>query len=125
MKIGYVRVSTKDQNTDLQITAARAIGCERIFEEKISGKNTDRPEFQRMLEILREGDTVIVYKLDRLARSTLDLLETIRTLDQKGIAFKSLSEAWADTTTPHGRLMITIFGGLAEFERELIRERQR
>jgi DNA invertase Pin-like site-specific DNA recombinase len=124
MKIMYVRVSSKDQNPDIQLEAGKTAGVERFFEEKISGKDTNRPEFQKMLEHLRPGDTVIVYKLDRLARSTMDLLNTIQMFDAKGIGFKSISESWADTTTPAGRLMITIFAGLAEFERELIRERQ-
>ena len=125
MHIMYARVSATDQNLDLQIEAGKKAGCEKIFEEKRSGKNMDRPEFKRMLDILRDGDVVVVYKLDRLARSTIDLLKTIQSFDQMGVGFKSLSEAWADTTTPHGRLMITIFAGLAEFEREQIRERQR
>ncbi len=123
MKIGYARVSTLDQHLDLQMQALKKAGCKRIFREKVSGVSRQRPEFQRMLEQLRDGDTVIVWKLDRLARSTRDLLETMETIREVGARFQSLSEPWADTTTHAGKLIMTVFAGIAEFERDLIRER--
>ena len=123
MNIGYARVSTLDQNLDLQMQALRKAGCKKIFREKVSGASRERPEFQRMLEQLRDGDTVIVWKLDRLARSTRDLLETMETIREAGARFQSLSEPWANTTTHAGKLIMTVFAGIAEFERDLIRER--
>lgn len=125
MKILYARVSSKEQNLDLQLEAGRRAGCEKVYQEKRSAKNRDRPEFLRMLEILRPGDVVVVYKLDRLARSTPDLVNLIDYFSKKEVGLISLSESWADTTTPQGRLMITIAAGLAQFEREVIAERQR
>jgi DNA invertase Pin-like site-specific DNA recombinase len=123
MKIGYARVSTLEQNLDLQLQALKKAGCRRTFREKISAGNRNRPEFQRMLDQIRAGDTIVVWKLDRLARSTRDLLETMETIQQAGGKFQSLSEPWADTTTQAGRMIMTIFSGIAEFERGLIRER--
>jgi DNA invertase Pin-like site-specific DNA recombinase len=123
MNIGYARVSTLDQNLDLQIQANRKAGCKKIFREKVSGVSRERPEFQRMLDQLRIADTVIVWKLDRLARSTRDLLETMETIREAGARFQSLSEPWANTTTHAGKLIMTVFAGIAEFERDLIRER--
>jgi DNA invertase Pin-like site-specific DNA recombinase len=123
MKIGYARVSTLEQNLDLQLQALKKAGCRRTFREKISAGNRNRPEFQRMLDQIRAGDTIVVWKLDRLARSTRDLLETMETIQQAGGKFQSLSEPWADTTTRAGRMIMTIFSGIAEFERGLIRER--
>lgn len=123
MKIGYARVSTQDQNLELQLKALKKAGCLKIFREKISGATRHRPEFQRMIDQVRIGDTVIVWKLDRLARSTRDLLNTMETLKEAGAKFQSLSEPWADTTTHAGKMIMTIFAGIAEFERELIRER--
>ncbi len=123
MSIGYARVSTEDQNLDIQLHALRKAGCQRIFQEKVPGARRQRPELARMLEQIREGDTVIVWKLDRLARSTRDLLDIADTIDKAGAGLKSLSEPWADTTTPAGRMVLTVFAGIAEFERELIRER--
>jgi DNA invertase Pin-like site-specific DNA recombinase len=123
MKIGYARVSTLEQNLDLQLQALKKAGCRRTFREKISAGNRNRPEFQRMLDQIRTGDTIVVWKLDRLARSTRDLLETMETIQQAGGKFQSLSEPWADTTTHAGRMIMTIFSGIAEFERGLIRER--
>lgn len=123
MKIGYARVSTQDQNLDLQLKALKKAGCQKIFREKISGYNRQRPEFQRMLDQVRSGDTIIVWKLDRLARSTRDLLNTMETISQAGGKFQSLSEPWADTTTHAGKMIMTVFAGIAEFERDLIRER--
>jgi len=123
MNIGYARVSTLDQNLDLQMQALRKAGCKKIFREKLSGASRERPEFQRMLDQLRNGDTVIVWKLDRLARSTRDLLETMETIREAGARFQSLSEPWANTTSHAGKLIMTVFAGIAEFERGLIRER--
>jgi DNA invertase Pin-like site-specific DNA recombinase len=121
--IGYARVSTLDQNLDLQMQALRKAGYKKIFREKVSGVSRERPEFQRMLDQLRNGDTVIVWRLDRLARSTRDLLETMETIRDASARFRSLSEPWADTTTHAGKLIMTVFAGIAEFERDLIRER--
>ena len=123
MKIGYARVSTLDQNLDLQLRALEKAGCKKIFREKVSGTNRERPQFQRMLDQIRAGDTIVVWKLDRLARSTRDLLETMETIREAGGKFQSLSEPWADTTTHAGKMIMTIFAGIAEFERDLIRER--
>jgi DNA invertase Pin-like site-specific DNA recombinase len=123
VKIGYARVSTQEQNLDLQMHALKKAGCRKIFREKVSGASRQRPEFQRMLEQLRAGDTIIVWRLDRLARSTRDLLETVAAIGEGGTHFQSLSEPWADTTTHAGKLIMTVFAGIAEFERDLIRER--
>ena len=123
MKIGYARVSTLDQNLDLQLQALKKAGCQKIFREKVSGASRQRPEFQLMLNQLREGDTIIVWRLDRLARSTRHLLETMETIREAGARFQSLSEPWADTTTHAGKMIMTVFAGIAEFERDLILER--
>ena len=123
MKIGYARVSTVDQMLSLQLEALKKSGCRRIFREKASGAHRDRPELDGMLDQLREGDVVTVWRLDRLARSTRDLLEIVAAIDDAGARFQSLSEPWADTTTHAGRMILTIFAGIAEFERDLIRER--
>ena len=120
---GYARVSTTDQSLAGQLAALNAAGCTKIFHEKLSGKGPDRPQLDRMLRGLAEGDVLIITRLDRLARSTRDLLNLIRQITDAGATFKSLKDAWADTTTAHGRLMLTVLGGLAEFERELIVER--
>jgi DNA invertase Pin-like site-specific DNA recombinase len=125
MKIGYARVSTEDQHVDLQLDALTQAGCQRLFCEKVSGAGHQRPELLRMLEQLRKGDTVVVWKLDRLARSTRDLLATVETIRAAGATFRSLSEPWADTTSHGGKFILTVFAGMAEFERELIRERTR
>jgi len=122
MLIGYARVSTFDQNLDLQKDALTKAGCERIVEEIASGKNTERPGLNSIKEILRKGDTLIVWRLDRLGRSLKDLIEWINYLDSKGIAFKSLHES-IDTSTTTGKLIFHVFAALAEFERNLIRER--
>jgi DNA invertase Pin-like site-specific DNA recombinase len=121
--IGYARVSTKDQSLAPQIEALRAAGCERIFKEKVSGARSDRPELAKAIRTLEPGDTFIVARLDRLARSTRDLLNTLDAVGKAGASFKSLADTWADTTSAHGRLIVTVLGGLAEFERELIRAR--
>jgi len=123
MLIGYARVSTEDQKLEIQLQKLKVAGCKRIFQEKVSGAHRERPELAKMLEHLRESDTVVVWKLDRLARSTRNLLEISDVIAQTGAGLKSLSEPWADTTTPAGRMVLTVFAGLAEFERELIRER--
>ena len=123
LKIGYARVSTRDQNLDLQLKALKKAGCEKIFREKLSGVTRQRPEFQRMIDQIRPGDTIIVWKLDRLARSTRDLLNTMETINEAGGRFQSLSEPWANTTTHAGKMIMTVFAGIAEFERDLIRER--
>lgn len=122
MLVGYARVSTQDQNPELQIDALQKVGCEKIFEEKASGASRNRPELAAALTYLRSGDTLVVWKLDRLARSLKQLIETIETLEGQGIGFRSLTEN-IDTTTAGGRLVFHIFGSLAEFERSLIRER--
>lgn len=123
MKIGYARVSTQDQNLELQLMALKKADCQKIFREKVSGATRQRPEFQRMLDQTRPGDTIIVWKLDRLARSTRDLLNTMETLSETGANFQSISEPWANTTTHAGKMIMTVFAGIAEFERDLIRER--
>ena len=123
MYIGYARVSTEDQNLDIQTHALRQAGCDRIFQEKLSGAHRQRPELAKMLEQLREGDAVVIWKLDRLARSTRDLLDIADAIGKIGAGLRSLSEPWADTTSPAGRMVLTVFAGIAEFERELIRER--
>lgn len=123
-KIGYARVSSKGQDYQGQIEALKAAGCERIYSEKASGKSTDaRPQFKKLMKALLPGDTVVVAKLDRLARSTRDLSNILHDLTEQSCGLISLGEAWCDTTTPVGRLMITIMGGIAEFERGLIRAR--
>jgi DNA invertase Pin-like site-specific DNA recombinase len=122
MLVGYARVSTLDQNPALQTDALTGAGCERIFTEKASGAQRDRPELKAALDYLRQGDTLVVWKLDRLARSMRQLIETVEEMEQQGIGFRSLTES-IDTTTPGGRLVFHIFGALAEFERAVIRER--
>ena len=122
MIIGYARVSTHDQNLDSQLDALQKADCEQIFQEKITGKTKDRPELISCLKALRKGDVLVVWKLDRLARSLKDLVEIITDLNQREIGFKSLTEA-IDTTSATGRLVFHIFGALAEFEHSLIRER--
>ncbi len=120
---GYARVSTDGQSVDAQVKQLRAAGAETVFRETASGAKTDRRELARALRAVGEGDTLLVTRLDRLARSTRDLLNTLDAVTKAGAGFRSLADAWADTTTPHGRLMLTVLGGLAEFERELIRAR--
>jgi DNA invertase Pin-like site-specific DNA recombinase len=120
---GYARVSTDGQTLAVQDAQLRAAGVAKTYSEKISGATSDRPELAKLLKRLDEGDVLVVTRLDRLARSTRDLLNILDTVAKAGAGFRSLADAWADTTTPHGRLMLTILGGLAEFERELIRAR--
>jgi DNA invertase Pin-like site-specific DNA recombinase len=120
MLIAYARVSTDGQTLDAQSAALKAAGAEKVFSEKVSGAQTDRKQLQRAIAALGQGDILLVTRLDRLARSTRDLLNVLDTISKAGAGFRSLADPWADTTTPHGRLMLTVLGGLAEFERELI-----
>ncbi len=120
---GYARVSTNGQALDAQVTQLEAAGCARIFREKVSGAKADRAELKKLLRSLRVGDVILVTRLDRLARSTRDLLNILALVSDRSAGFRSLSDVWADTTTAHGRLMLTVLGGLAEFERELIKSR--
>jgi DNA invertase Pin-like site-specific DNA recombinase len=121
---GYARVSTDGQTLAAQEAALSQAGAVKVYAEKVSGASAaNRPALARALEALGEGDVLLVTRLDRLARSTRDLLNVLDTITKAGAGFKSLADGWADTTTPHGRLMLTVLGGLAEFERELIRAR--
>lgn len=124
MLVGYVRVSTNDQNTALQRNALESSGCELIFEDKISGKTSDRPGLKRVLRTLSEGDTLVVWKLDRLGRSMRHLVGLVEELRERGINFKSLTDS-IDTSSPMGRFFFHVMGALAEMERELIVERTR
>lgn len=124
MKIGYARVSTDEQKTNAQIDALKAAGCDVIYQEHRSGGNRNRPQLQLMLSRLQEGDIVVVYKMDRIARSLRDLMDIVDCVHVAKAEFKSLTEI-IDTTTPSGRFIFQIFGAFAEFERELIRERTR
>src|SRR5262252_2185194 len=120
---GYARVSTNGQDLGSQEAELFAAGCARVFKEKISGAKTDRAELAKLIRRLEPGDVLVVTRLDRLARSTRDLLNILATIGEREAGFRSLKDTWADTTTPHGRLMLTVLGGLSEFERELIRAR--
>ncbi|HBP4890778.1 TPA: recombinase family protein [Pseudomonas aeruginosa] len=123
--LGYARVSTGEQDLSLQRNELSDAGCTRIFAEKISGARKERPELERLLDHLRAEDVVIVTRLDRLARSTRDLLEIVERIQMAGAGLRSLGEPWADTTSPAGRMVLTVFAGIAEFERSLIVERTR
>src|SRR5215471_5626135 len=120
MIVGYARVSTDGQTLDAQLIALRQAGAERVYSEKISGTVTDRKALGRAIAELGPGDCLLVTRLDRLARSTRDLLNTLDAITKGGASFRSLADAWADTSTPHGKLIVTVLGGLAEFERSLI-----
>jgi DNA invertase Pin-like site-specific DNA recombinase len=120
---GYARVSTRDQDLAAQDAELRAVGCAKVFKEKASGVRSDRPELAKVIGRLEPGDVLVVTRLDRLARSTRDLLNVLDELSKRGAGFRSLKDTWADTTTPHGKLMLTVLGGLAEFERSLIAAR--
>lgn len=123
MLTGYARVSTDDQDLRLQRASLKEAGCKRVYEEKISGARRDRPQLVRMLDQVREDDVVVVTRLDRLARSTRDLLDVAEQLKEAGAGLRSLGEPWADTTSPAGRMVLTVFAGIAEFERALINQR--
>lgn len=120
---GYARVSTEEQSFDRQIEQLLSAGCAKVYKEKASGASRDRRELSKLLAKIETGDTLIVCRLDRLARSTRDLLNILHEIAAQGVLFRSLGDPWADTTNPHGRLMLTVLGGLAEFERSLIRTR--
>jgi DNA invertase Pin-like site-specific DNA recombinase len=122
MLVGYGRVSTTDQNPALQEDALRFAGCEKLFIEKVSSGKKDRPQLAAALDYVREGDTLVVWRLDRLARSIRQLIQTVEDMEARGVGLKSLTEA-IDTSTPGGRLVFHIFGSIAEFERAIIRER--
>lgn len=122
MRIGYARVSTQDQNSGLQIDALNAAGCEQLFQEKASGKDRIRPELETCLKVLRQGDSLVVWRLDRLGRSLKDLVEIVTALESRGVGFVSLTES-IDTVSAGGKLVFHLFAALAEFERNLIRER--
>ena len=122
--IGYARVSSVQQNLDRQLKSLKDAGCQYIFQEKKSGKNVDRLEFKRMMANVKVGDTIIITELTRLARSTADLFKIMEELEAKGVTVKSLKESWLDTSSAHGKLMFTIMSGMAQFERELLLERQ-
>jgi DNA invertase Pin-like site-specific DNA recombinase len=123
MKYGYARVSTDGQSVAAQVEDLTRAGAEKVFRETASGAKTDRAQLKRLLKKLDDGDVLLVTRLDRLARSTRDLLNTLALIAEKKAGFRSLGDAWANTTTAHGRLMLTVLAGLAEFERELIRTR--
>jgi DNA invertase Pin-like site-specific DNA recombinase len=123
MKYGYARVSSDGQSVDAQVRQLTKAGCKKVFREVASGAKTDRAQLRRLLDQLAPGDVLTVTRLDRLARSTRDLLNTLAAITAKEAGFRSLGDIWADTTTSHGRLMLTVLGGLAEFERDLIRAR--
>lgn len=123
MIYGYARVSTDGQSVAAQVAALNEAGAVKVFREVASGAKTDRAQLAKALATLDAGDVLLVTRLDRLARSSRDLLNTLETITSKGAGFKSLADAWADTTTPHGRLMVTVLAGLGEFERALIHAR--
>jgi DNA invertase Pin-like site-specific DNA recombinase len=123
MIVGYARVSTREQCFNGQLAELQAAGCAKVYSEKASGARGDRTELRKVIDRLQPGDVLVVTRLDRLARSTRDLLNVLENVKQAGAGFRSIKDTWADTTTPHGQLMLTILGGLAEFERTLIRAR--
>ena len=125
MKLGYARVSTEDQSLELQRPRLRGAGCEKLFEEKISGAKRNRPQLEKLLSEIRAKDVLIVTRLDRLARSTAELLAIAERLLENDAGLQSLDEPWADTASPSGRMILTVFAGIAEFERSLIRQRTR
>jgi DNA invertase Pin-like site-specific DNA recombinase len=120
MNVGYARVSTTDQDLGAELDALKKAGAATIYREKISGAHSNRPALKKLLATLKRGDTLVVTRLDRLGRSVRELLNLLADFERRGVGFKSLGDPWADTTSPHGRLMLTVLGGLAEFERSLI-----
>ena len=124
MKVGYIRVSTQEQNTIRQEVLMKSLGVDEIYIDRMSGKNANRPELQKMMEYVRNGDTVIVESISRFARNTRDLLDLVEKLSEKGVEFVSKKEA-IDTTTPTGKFMLTVFAAIAELDREYILQRQR
>lgn len=122
MRIGYARVSTPDQNLDMQISALEAAGCDRVYSEKESGKTTDRPELEKLLAFLRPGDELVVWKLDRLGRTVKQLMELLAEFDARGVKFVSLTES-VDTSTPMGKFLVTVLAAMAQMEADVIRER--
>jgi DNA invertase Pin-like site-specific DNA recombinase len=122
-KLGYARVSTAGQTLEIQVEQLKSAGCDRVVAETASGAKTDRPRLKALMASLKPGDVLVVTRLDRLARSTTDLLNLMKDLSDRQASFLSLADRWADTTTPTGRLILTVLGGLAEFERELIKAR--
>jgi DNA invertase Pin-like site-specific DNA recombinase len=125
MVVGYARVSTVDQNLDRQIDALKSAGAEKLFTEKVTGRKSDRPELTKLLDLIREGDVIVISELTRLSRSTKDLFAIVDMIQAKGADIRSLKETWLDTTTPHGALMLTIFAGLSQFEADLTAQRTR
>ena len=123
MIYGYARVSTGSQSAEAQVAALTTAGAEKVFRETALGGNRDRKELARAIKALGDGDVLLITRLDRLARSSRDLLNIVHEIGERKAGFRSLADAWADTTTPHGRLLLTVLGGLAEFERELIKAR--
>jgi len=123
MRLGYARVSTDEQTLTSQAQRLSASGCEKLFEEKISGAARNRPKLEKLIEQLRKGDVLVVTRLDRLARSTSELLRIAERITEKKAGLQSLDEPWADTTSPSGRMIMTVFAGIAEFERSLILSR--
>jgi len=123
MIFGYARVSTQDQNLERQIDRLQQLGCERIFQEKITGSKKERPELDKLLNQMRVGDVIVVTELTRLSRSVRDLFALVDMIHQKGAHLKSLKEPWLDTTTPQGKLLFAVFAGVSQFERDLISER--
>jgi DNA invertase Pin-like site-specific DNA recombinase len=121
--LGYARVSSQEQDLSAQENELRAAGAAKVYREKVSGTKAQRAELLKVINRLEPGDVLTVTRLDRLARSTRDLLNLLNTISERGASFRSLRDTWADTTNAHGRLIITVLGGLAEFERELIRSR--
>lgn len=122
MKVGYIRVSKREQNPDLQRRELEAAGCERVFEERISSRKADHPQLGAAIDYCRKGDALVVWKLDRFGRSLKELIELVNGLNERGVEFVSLRES-LDTTTPGGKLVFHVFGSVAEFERDIIRER--